>query len=190
MIAYEFAHQFTPSPIRPTGDKSKIQLRRQIQQLSLTGASTFTPADTKEVLRLCKSSTANGPDGMSNLHIKKLAQGAINYLTNIYNHSISTEQIPEIWHIAIIISILKPGKDSNIGKNSPMHMSVASAHLHQQLTVSTEKSTVTLFKPDTHQHNLPTCTSESGRPSTTARKEANGSWSDARHPSHFHATSQ
>ena len=50
------------------------------------------------------------------LHLKKLAQGAIKYLTNIFNPSISTGQIPEIWHKAIIIPILKPGKDNNIGK--------------------------------------------------------------------------
>ena len=48
---------------------------------------------------------------MSTLHLKNLAQGAINYLTNIFNLSISTGQIPEIWHNAIIISILKPGKN-------------------------------------------------------------------------------
>ena len=51
------------------------------------------------------------------LHHKKLAQGAFNYLTNIINLSITTGQIPEIWHKAIIILILKHGKDNNIGKN-------------------------------------------------------------------------
>ena len=54
---------------------------------------------------------------MSTHHFKKLAQGAINYLTNIFNLSISTGQMPEIWHKAIIIPILKSGKDNNIGKN-------------------------------------------------------------------------
>ena len=54
---------------------------------------------------------------MSTLHLKKHAHGAIDYLTNIYNQSISTGQIPEIWHKAIIILILKPSKGNNIGKN-------------------------------------------------------------------------
>ena len=54
---------------------------------------------------------------MSALHLKKLAHDAINYLTNIFNLSISTGQIPEIWHKAVIIPIIKPGKDDNIGKN-------------------------------------------------------------------------
>ena len=115
-IANKFAHQFTSPPMRLTGDKSKRQLKRQFHQLPLTGTPSFSPTDTNEAIRLAKSSTAIGPDGMSTLHLKKLTQGAINYLTNIFNLKISTGQIPEIWHKAIIIPILKPGKD-NIGMN-------------------------------------------------------------------------
>ena len=117
MIDNKFVHQFTPPPIRLTGDKSNRQLKRQFHQLPLRGTPSFTPADTKEAIRLAKSSTAIGPDGMSTLHLMKLAHGAINYHTNIFNLSISTGQIPEIWHKAIIIPILRPGKDNNIGKN-------------------------------------------------------------------------
>ena len=80
MIANKFADQFTLPPIRLTGDKSKRQLKWQFHQLPLTGTPSFTPADTKEAIRFAKSSTAIGPDGMSTLHLKKLAQGAINYL--------------------------------------------------------------------------------------------------------------
>ena len=54
---------------------------------------------------------------MSTLHLKKLPQGAINYLSSIFNLSISTGKIPEIWLKAIIIPILWPGKDNNIGIN-------------------------------------------------------------------------
>ena len=117
MIANKFAHQFTPPPIPLTGDKSKGQLKRQFHQLPLSGTPLLSPADAKEAIRLAKSSTPIGPDGMSTLHLKKLTQGAINYLTNIFNMSISNGQIPEIWHKAIIIPILRPGKDNNIGMN-------------------------------------------------------------------------
>ena len=114
MIANKFAHKFTPPQIRLTGGKSKRRLKRQLHQLPLTGTPSFTPADTKDVIRLAKSTTAIGPDGMSILHLMTLAQGAINYLTNIFNLSIATGQIPEIWHKVIIVPILKPGKDNNI----------------------------------------------------------------------------
>ena len=117
MIANKFANQITPPPIRLTGDKSKRRLNRQFQQLPLRGTPSFTPADTYEANRLAKSTTANEPDGMSSFHLKKLAHGAINYLTNIFNLSISSGQMLEIWHKAIIIPILWSGKDNNIGKN-------------------------------------------------------------------------
>ena len=85
MIGNKFAHQFTPPPIRLADDKSKRQLKRQFHQLPLTGTPSCTPADTKEAIRLGKSITAVELDGMSTLHLKKLAHGAINYLTNIFN---------------------------------------------------------------------------------------------------------
>ena len=119
MIAIEFAHQFTPPQIRLTGDRYKRQLQRQFHQLPLTATTSFSPVDIKETIRLAKSSSAIGPDGMITIHFKNLAEGATSYFSNIFILSISTGQIPEIWHKAIIIPILKPGKDNNIGKNRP-----------------------------------------------------------------------
>ena len=87
MIDNKLAHQFRPPPIRLTCDISKRQLKLQFHEIPLTGTPSFTPADTREAIRLSKSSTAIGPDGISILHLKKLAQGAINYLTNIFNLS-------------------------------------------------------------------------------------------------------
>ena len=82
-IANTFAHQFTPPPIRLADDKSKRQLKRQFHQLPLTGTPSVTPANTKEAIRLAKSSTAIGPDGISTFRLKKLAQCAINYLQSV-----------------------------------------------------------------------------------------------------------
>ena len=79
--------------------------------------TSFTPAYTKEAIRLAKSSTANGPDGMSSHLLVKHAHCAINDLISIFNLPISTGQIPEIWHKTIIIQIPKPGNDANIGMN-------------------------------------------------------------------------
>ena len=87
MIANKIAHQFSPSLIRLASNKPKRQLKRQLHQLSLTGTPSFTPTDIKEAIRFDKSSTAIGPDGMSALHLKKLAHDAINYLTNIFCQS-------------------------------------------------------------------------------------------------------
>ena len=116
MIVNKFAHQFTLIPMRLTGDKSKRKLIRQFHQIPLSGMPSFSPAGTKEAIRLAKLSTAIGPDGMRTPHLRKHAQGAINYLTNILNLSISTGLIPQEWHKAVIISILKVG-NGNIGNN-------------------------------------------------------------------------
>ena len=111
------ANKFTPPPIRLTDDRSKRQIKRQFHQLPLTGTPSFTFADTNEANRLAKSSTVIGSEWMSTLHLMTLAHGAINYLTNVFNLSISIGQIPEVWHKAIIIPILIPGNGNNIGKN-------------------------------------------------------------------------
>ena len=95
----------------------KDSSKKQFQQLPLTRTPSFTPADTKEAVRLAKSFTAIGTDGMSTLHLMKLAQNAVNYTTSIISLSISTGHMPEIWLKAMIIPILKPGNDNNIGKN-------------------------------------------------------------------------
>ena len=95
--------------MRLAGDKSKRQLKRQFHQMPLIVTLSFMPADTKETIGLVKSFTAIVQDGVSTLHLKKHDHGAINYLTNTFNLSISTGQIPEIWHKAVIIPIRKPG---------------------------------------------------------------------------------
>ena len=63
MIVNKFAHQFTPPPIRLSGDKAKRQLKRQFHQLPLTGTQSFTLADTKEAIRLAKSSQPSDQTG-------------------------------------------------------------------------------------------------------------------------------
>ena len=82
LFTFSYLSSCTHSPVGVTS--------LQFHLLPLTETPSFTPADTKEAIRLVKSSTAIGPDGMTSLHLKKLAHGAINYLTNIFNLSIST----------------------------------------------------------------------------------------------------
>ena len=51
-----------------------------------------------------------GPDGISTLHLKHLGPSGISYLTEIFNLSVSTSQIPQIWKSSIIIPLLKTAK--------------------------------------------------------------------------------
>ena len=99
------ANKFTPPPIRLAGDKLKRHLKRQFHQLPLTGTTSFTPAATKAAIQLAKIVHCH----RTRRYEHPLPHGAINYLTNIFNLSISTGQIPEIWYKAMIIPILIPG---------------------------------------------------------------------------------
>ena len=56
------ANQYTPPPIRLACHSSKRQFKRQFHQLPMTGMPSFTHADSKEAIRLAKSSTAIGRD--------------------------------------------------------------------------------------------------------------------------------
>ena len=87
-IANKFVHQYTPPPIRLEGDEFKSQLKRKFHQLPLIG----TPADKNQAIRLAKSSTDIGPNGMSTLHRNYLAHVEICYLINVFKLSISTGQ--------------------------------------------------------------------------------------------------
>ena len=54
-------------------------------------------------------------DGINIRDLKHLMPFAIRYPTNMYNTALNTNTIPHLWKCAIIIPILKPNKDYNIG---------------------------------------------------------------------------
>ena len=110
MIVNKFAQQFTPPPIRLTGDKSKRKLNRRFPSAAI---------NRNAVILACRPKRSD-PIGkivhrhQTTLHLKKLAQGAINYLTNIFN-LFQLDRYLKAMIKAMIILILKPGKDNNIG---------------------------------------------------------------------------
>ena len=106
-------HTTTNTSVRLIGKKAQTAF----PSAAINKNAIFHACDSKEAIRMAKSSTAIGPDGMSTIYLKKLVHIAINYLNDIFHLSISTGRKPEKWHKVIIIPILKPGKDDN-GKNS------------------------------------------------------------------------
>ena len=60
------------------------------------------------------SSSAVGPDGLTHLHLRHFGPKAIQYLTDLYNLSVSRADIPAIWKEANIIPIPKPGKPAGV----------------------------------------------------------------------------
>ena len=111
-IANHFNKQFA-SAVKHTSSKLNRITNRKISKSKITNPPTFSAAETSNAIKKCKSSKALGPDQLSNLHLKHLGEHGIAYLTKIFNLSLATSNIPEIWKHSNIIPLLKPNKDQS-----------------------------------------------------------------------------
>ena len=78
-------------------------------------AHTFTTDIVRRAIKSCRNSKAFGPDKLSIFHLKNLRPRAIEYITTLFNLSVTACQIPAIWKSSLIIPIPKPGKDTSVG---------------------------------------------------------------------------
>ena len=78
-------------------------------------AQTFSTDLVRRAIKSCRNSKAFGPDKLSIFHLKNLGHRAIEYITALFNLSVTTCQIPAIWKSSLIIPIPKPGKDTSVG---------------------------------------------------------------------------
>ena len=78
-------------------------------------AQTFTTDLVRRAIKSCRNSKAFGPDKRSIFHLMHLGPRAIEYITSLFNLSVTACQIPTIWKSSLIIPIPKPGKDTSAG---------------------------------------------------------------------------
>ena len=72
------------------------------------------PADiVTRAIKSCRNSKAFGPDKLRIFYLKNLGPRAIEYITALFNLSVTNCQIPAIWKSSLIIPIPKPGKDTS-----------------------------------------------------------------------------
>jgi exonuclease III len=107
--ATKFNKQFTPRPAMKPSKEGRIT-RRRFRKLKDDAQYVFTCDQTKAAIRKAKSSKALGPDGLSAVHLKHLGPNGVKYLTQIFNNSVKTSTIPQIWRTARIVPIPKPNK--------------------------------------------------------------------------------
>jgi hypothetical protein len=122
-IAEKFNRQYVPP------QKSDPLTRLVQQQLHKShpidhSFSLFMTALTEEALMKSSKSTANGPDGLTSLHLKHLGPAAISYLTEVFNLSVRDGVFPAIWEQALVLPILKPGKPADQGASYSFPFSV------------------------------------------------------------------
>ena len=99
----------------------------------------------------CRNSKAFGPDKLSIFHLKHLGPRAIEYITTLFNLSVTTCQIPLIWKSSLIIPIPKPGNDTSSQGTSyqPISLLCPAAKVLESLLLPTI-NTYLLLAQDQH----------------------------------------
>ena len=115
VIATNFNVQYTTLKPHKSDKETRKVKRKLLKRKLVRDFNPFTEAQVVEGIRNVSNSTALGPDGMSNVHLKHLGVKAIKYVTKLFNLSVNQADIPAIWKLAHIIPLLKPGKDADKG---------------------------------------------------------------------------
>ena len=99
-------------------------------------------------------SKASGPDKLNIFYLENLGPRAIEYITALFNLSVTTCQIPAIWKSSLIIPIPKPGKDTSVGTSyRPISLLCPSAKVLESLILPTIN---TYLQPAPDQHGFRT----------------------------------
>ena len=101
-------------------------------------AHTFTVGLVIRAIMSFRNSKVFGQDNLSSFHLKHLGPRAIEYITALFNLSVTTCQIPAIWKSSLIIPIPKPGKDTSVGTSyRPISLLCPSAKVLESLILPT-----------------------------------------------------
>ena len=77
-------------------------------------SSPFTMKELKTAIKKCKKKGAPGPDDITPAFIKALGSNALEELLAIFNQSLHSNNLPQIWRTASIIPLLKAGKPAKV----------------------------------------------------------------------------
>ena len=113
-IAKAFNKQFSCVGNHSSSKETRVITRAIRKRKIDTSYKPFTVVDTLETIRSLRNSTAIGPDGMSNTHLKHFGPRALSFITTTFNLSIAHAHIPSIWKTSHILPVLKPNKPANL----------------------------------------------------------------------------
>ena len=108
-------------------------------------ARTFSADLVIKAIKGCRHSKAFGPDKLSIFHLKHLGPRAIEYITTLFNLSVTTCRIPAIWKSSLIIPIPKPDKDTSQG----------TSYRPISLVCPATKFLESLFLPTINEYHIP-----------------------------------
>ena len=150
-IANYFNRQFTTSMLgRHTSSRDTRLVSREIKRKPLTSAVTLTTDQVIKGISSWNNTRSFVPDKLSIFLLKHLGSRGTEYLTALFNVSVSSCRIPSIWKSSTVIPILKPGKDSSLSTSyRPISLLCTSAKVMEALLLPTVNSHVL---PSADQH--------------------------------------
>ena len=115
-------------------------------------AQTFTTDLVRRAIKSCRNSKDFGPDKLSIFHLKHLRHRAIEYITALFNLSVTACQILAIWKSSLIIPITKPGEDTSVGTSyRPISLLCPAAKVLESLILPTINK---YLQPAPDQHSF------------------------------------
>ena len=115
-IASHFCKQFTNTVIHSSDPDARLVRRRIRRDHPLDHSAVFLTVEAvRRAVAASGNSAAPGPDGITIRHLKHLGPIGFQYLTNLFNLSLQSADIPSIWKQATIIPIPKAGKPRHLG---------------------------------------------------------------------------
>ena len=90
-------------------------MTRETKRKPLEMVRTFTTDLVMKAIKSCRNSKVFGHDKISIFHLKHLGPRAFEYITTLFNLSVTTCRIPAIWKLSLIILLPKLGKDTSQG---------------------------------------------------------------------------
>ena len=95
-------------------NRNRIQQHREVKNLD---TNTFQKADVERAIKKMSNSNAEGPDHVSNAHVKQLGPVAIAVIAKLANKTLRTGRIPEIWKKGLISPLPKHGKNLSLSSS-------------------------------------------------------------------------
>ena len=137
-------HRGNRGKIHRQGLRSKPSLLMTLKYQVLILPVTFTTDQVITGISNCSNTKAFGTDKFSIFHLNNLCSKAIEYLTALFNDSVTSCRIPAIWKSSIVIPITRPGKDSSLGTSyRPISLLCQAAKVMEAFMLPLSTHTVT-----------------------------------------------
>ena len=92
------------------------------QSDNMLNSVQFTPYEVETVLKFLKTGKASGPDSINNRILNELSQPLSHPLCDLFNFSIVTGKVPDIWKQANITPIFKKNDASDPTNYRPISL--------------------------------------------------------------------